>query len=342
MNTWIRYGIGLTLLGASAQVMADTAADVPAASTEVAAPAPAQAEVPAASVPLTEAENATGTADMDHAAGAQTPAGQNAGPNTEANSDQQHGAGHAVAGADMVAALGQTDLSPWGMYQAADWVVKSVMILLLVASVVTWAVWLGKQLQLMVARRRCRQLLACVVNADTFAEAELDCHTGRGGGMALLAATRHELSQSARGPASDEGIKERVQARLDRVQAGLGSGMSKGTGLLATIGSVAPFVGLFGTVWGIMNAFIGIARSQTTNLAVVAPGIAEALLATAIGLVAAIPAVVIYNHFARAIGGYRALLADMSVALLVLVSRDLDRQSVNQAANTEVLLRKTG
>ncbi|WP_417606660.1 tonB-system energizer ExbB [Oceanimonas baumannii] len=314
MNIWFRYGIGLTLLGASSLVMADAAADAPAASTEVAIPAPAQAEVPVAGVPLTEAENATATADM----------------------------GHVVAGADMVTALGQADLSPWGMYQAADWVVKSVMILLLVASVVTWAVWLGKQLQLMVARRRGRQLLAYMVHADTFAAAERECQSGRGGGMALLAATRHELSQSARGPASDEGIKERVQARLDRVQAGLGSGMSKGTGLLATIGSVAPFVGLFGTVWGIMNAFIGIARSQTTNLSVVAPGIAEALLATAIGLVAAIPAVVIYNHFARAIGGYRALLADMSVALLVLVSRDLDRQSVNQAANTEVLLRKTG
>ena len=82
--------------------------------------------------------------------------------------------------------------------------------------------------------------------------------------------------------------------------------MSRGTGVLATIGSTAPFVGLFGTVWGIMNAFIGISQAQTTNLAVVAPGIAEALLATAIGLVAAIPAVVIYNVFARSIAGYRA------------------------------------
>ena len=98
----------------------------------------------------------------------------------------------------------------------------------------------------------------------------------------------------------------------------------RGTGLLATIGSTAPFVGLFGTVWGIMNAFIGISQAQTTNLAVVAPGIAEALLATAIGLVAVIPAVVIYNHFARAITGYRQALADAAAAVERLLSRDLD------------------
>ena len=104
--------------------------------------------------------------------------------------------------------------------------------------------------------------------------------------------------------------------------------MSRGTGVLATIGSTAPFVGLFGTVWGIMNAFIGISEAQTTNLAVVAPGIAEALLATAIGLVAAIPAVVTYNVFARSIAGHRAMLADASAAVERLVSRDLDFRTV--------------
>ena len=101
--------------------------------------------------------------------------------------------------------------------------------------------------------------------------------------------------------------------------------MMRGTGVLATIGAIAPFVGLFGTVWGIMNSFIGISKSQTTNLAVVAPGIAEALLATAFGLAAAIPAVVIYNVFARQIAGYRALLGDASAEVLRIVGRDLDR-----------------
>ena len=113
-----------------------------------------------------------------------------------------------------------------------------------------------------------------------------------------------------------DGIKERVASRLERIEANGGRGMTRGTGILATIGAIAPFVGLFGTVWGIMNSFIGISKSQTTNLAVVAPGIAEALLATAIGLVAAIPAVIIYNHFARVTKGY-----------LELVSRDCERVS---------------
>ena len=97
--------------------------------------------------------------------------------------------------------------------------------------------------------------------------------------------------------------------------------IARGTGVLATIGATAPFVGLFGTVWGIMNSFIGISEAHTTNLAVVAPGIAEALLATALGLVAAIPAVVIYNHLARSIAAYRALLADASAQVMLLVSR---------------------
>ncbi len=101
--------------------------------------------------------------------------------------------------------------------------------------------------------------------------------------------------------------------------------MGRGVGILATIGATAPFVGLFGTVWGIMNAFIGISHSQTTNLAVVAPGIAEALLATAVGLIAAIPAVVIYNLFARITAGHKALLADAVAQTMRLLSRDLDR-----------------
>jgi biopolymer transport protein ExbB len=122
-----------------------------------------------------------------------------------------------------------------------------------------------------------------------------------------------------------EGVKERVVSRLERIEAAAGRRIARGTGVLATIGATAPFIGLFGTVWGIMNSFIGISKAQTTNLAVVAPGIAEALLATAIGLVAAIPAVVIYNIFARSTAGYRALLGDAAAEVLRFVSRDLDR-----------------
>jgi biopolymer transport protein ExbB len=129
-----------------------------------------------------------------------------------------------------------------------------------------------------------------------------------------------------------DGIKERVASRLERIEAQRGRQMMRSTGVLATIGATAPFVGLFGTVWGIMNSFIGISKSHTTNLAVVAPGIAEALLATAFGLAAAIPAVVIYNVFARSIAGYRARLGDASAEVLRLVSRDLDRRPPSRRA----------
>ncbi|MGO9398944.1 MAG: tonB-system energizer ExbB, partial [Xanthobacteraceae bacterium] len=122
-----------------------------------------------------------------------------------------------------------------------------------------------------------------------------------------------------------EGIKERAAALVARIEARAGRQMNRGTGLLATIGATAPFVGLFGTVWGIMNSFIGISKAQTTNLAVVAPGIAEALLATAIGLVAAIPAVIVYNHFSRATKSYLDYVGRGSGAVGRLLSRDLDR-----------------
>ena len=153
---------------------------------------------------------------------------------------------------------------------------------------------------------------------------------------ALLDAAQLELDHSADVTEKD-GIKERVVSRLDRVEASYARHISRGTGVLATIGATAPFVGLFGTVWGIMNAFIGISKSQTTNLAVVAPGIAEALLATAMGLIAAIPAVIIYNVFARSISGYRGLLGDASAEILRLVSRDLDRPAAETASRKSKL-----
>ncbi|EMR13202.1 motA/TolQ/ExbB proton channel family protein [Methylophaga lonarensis MPL] len=220
------------------------------------------------------------------------------------------------------------DLSPYGMYQAADWVVKSVMILLLAASIVTWAIWMAKWLQLASARKQLNKLLAQVITQHRFDEASQLQFGEASAGRSLIEATEQELKMSRDESAwVDEGIKQRISSRLESIQNAEATSMTTGMGVLATVGSVAPFVGLFGTVWGIMNAFIGIAQSQTTNLAVVAPGIAEALLATAMGLVAAIPAVVIYNHFTRKISAYRSMLGNLSTSLLILVSRDLDRQS---------------
>jgi biopolymer transport protein ExbB len=223
------------------------------------------------------------------------------------------------------------DLSPWGMYQGADVVVKGVMIGLLLASVITWTIGLAKGLELLAARRRLRGELADFKGLRSLDQAAELAHAKHSFSAVLIEDAQDELRLSA-SIAEKEGIKERVSFRLERLVAASGRKMSVGTGVLATIGSTSPFVGLFGTVWGIMNSFIGIAESQTTNLAVVAPGIAEALLATALGLVAAIPAVVIYNVFARSIAGYKAQVADISAQVLLLVSRDLDRQPPPAAA----------
>ena len=222
------------------------------------------------------------------------------------------------------------DLSPWGMFMAADWVVKGVMIGLAFASLITWTVWLAKTLELAAARTRAGRTLKIIRNSATLADA-VGGAGQRGGPAAVMlraAAEEVRLSEAALDHADNDGVKERVGSALSRIESYAGRRMSRGTGVLATIGSTAPFVGLFGTVWGIMNSFIGISESQTTNLAVVAPGIAEALLATAIGLVAAIPAVVIYNVFARSITGYRQLLADAAAGVERLVSRDLDFRKV--------------
>src|SRR5207253_9267989 len=124
--------------------------------------------------------------------------------------------------------------------------------------------------------------------------------------------------KASTGSTEREGSKDRIASGLEHIEASFSRRINRGTAVLATIGATAPFVGLFGTVWGIMNSFIGISKSHTTNLAIVAPGIAEALLATAFGLAAAIPAVVIYNLFARQITGYRATLADTSAEVLRL------------------------
>jgi biopolymer transport protein ExbB len=217
------------------------------------------------------------------------------------------------------------DLSPWGMFMSADIVVKTVVVSLIFASLVTWTVWLAKTLELLATKRSARRALKVLSTAPTL-EAGAAQLKPRSQIASFVTAAQTELNLSE-GLYEIDGIKERVISRLERLEAAYGRRMTRGTGLLATIGATAPFVGLFGTVWGIMNSFIGISKSQTTNLAVVAPGIAEALLATAIGLFAAIPAVMIYNMFARWISGYRAQLGDASAEVLRLVSRDLDRQS---------------
>jgi biopolymer transport protein ExbB len=226
-----------------------------------------------------------------------------------------------------LAQLPPPDLTPWHMILGADIIVKVVMGILATASIATWTILVSKSIELAASQRLLRRAMAAGAGAPTLAA--FDGNFGPNV-AALVETARQELRLSEALHA--EGVKERIGQQLLRVDAAMVRAMSRGTGILATIGSCAPFIGLFGTVWGIMNSFVGISQMQTTNLAVVAPGIAEALLATAAGLVAAIPAVVIYNGFARAMTGYRALLGDVSALIWNLASRDLDRQHAASAS----------
>jgi len=216
------------------------------------------------------------------------------------------------------------ELSPWSMFMSADILVQGVMVSLAFASLVTWTILLAKTLQLFAARRRVNKALVVLAKSRTLAEAQLALGQQRNVAAALLAGAVNEVRLSS-DTLLESGVKERAESRFAEILRAEARVARIGMGVLATIGSTAPFVGLFGTVWGIMNSFIGISKAQTTNLAVVAPGIAEALLATAIGLVAAIPAVIFYNHFSRQSKSYLELTSRAAGAVGRLLSRDLDR-----------------
>ncbi|WP_407181015.1 tonB-system energizer ExbB [Bradyrhizobium sp. STM 3562] len=275
-------------------------------------PAQAQQQAPAASQALTQQENPT-----------QAPAV----PASAAPVAASASAAADAADADSAAkALKPSlhELSPWSMFLSADILVKIVMSGLAFASLMTWTIFIGKTIELSVIRRKLTAALGKIRGARSLAEAQF----ALGGSDVVLSQLLDAAMQEARlsaGIANDGGIKERAASSFAEISRAEARRIRLGMGLLASIGSTSPFVGLFGTVWGIMNSFIGISKAQTTNLAVVAPGIAEALLATAVGLAAAIPAVLIYNHFARVTKTYLELVARASGAAARLLSRDLDR-----------------
>ena len=211
------------------------------------------------------------------------------------------------------------------MYQNADIVVKAVMIGLALASVLTWTVWIAKGFELIAAKRRLRRELATLKSARTLNEAGDKVSNGNCVSRLLVQDAQEELKLSTN-TREKEGIKERVSFRLERLVAASGRQMSQGTGVLATIGSTAPFVGLFGTVWGIMTSFQSIAASKNTSLAVVAPGIAEALFATALGLVAAIPATIFYNKFAAEVNKQAQRLEGFADEFAAILSRQIDER----------------
>ncbi|MEX0446376.1 tonB-system energizer ExbB [Xenorhabdus sp. SGI246] len=305
-----------------ANTVPTTAAAAPEnqAATQVAAPAtPVSSTAPQAGE--TKADPQQGEAQKTDAS---APAEQQA-VTTEMTEITEAAESIAVEGSENLSSGFATDLSVWGMYQNADVVVKSVMVGLVIASIITWALFFSKGSELLMARRRLRReqlALSDVANLDAAVKIAADFGKNSISHL-LLNEAQSERNLSVESTDKD-GTKERASFRMERAVAAISRHLGRGNGYLATIGAISPFVGLFGTVWGIMNSFIGIAHSQTTNLAVVAPGIAEALLATALGLVAAIPAVVIYNVFARVISSYRGQVGDMAAQAILLLGRDLD------------------
>ena len=294
---------------------ASAASPVPPPPTAVQAPDAAPGAASQAVAPATQAKSSpadvAATAESQAAAAA---AGDAKNPPVEAEAKSLKPS----------ATGGMHELSPLSMFLSADILVKAVMIALAFASLTTWTIAVSKTIEMSLARRRLQASLDRISGSKSLAEAQLALGSTSGLTGDMLAVAVREMRMSE-GTFSDSGIKERAQSSFAELSRAEGRRVRFGMGALATIGAISPFVGLFGTVWGIMNSFIGISKSQTTNLAVVAPGIAEALLATAIGLVAAIPAVIIYNHFSRVTKNHMELASRATGAAGRLLSRDLDR-----------------
>jgi biopolymer transport protein ExbB len=224
-------------------------------------------------------------------------------------------------------------LGPFEMFMDAEILVKVVMVGLLICSLLSWTILILKIFEFASMNRITNRFLETFRGAKSIADmgkiAESDEFAGNPlADMAAAAAAEVELSRQAGlkvdGEHRDTTIM-RAQSAVGAVQASLARRLSSGMQFLATVGSTGPFIGLFGTVYGIMHSFIGIANSNTTNLAVVAPGIAEALLATGLGLFAAIPSVVFYNYFQTMITAYGSRTEGFVAELMNAISRQLDR-----------------
>jgi biopolymer transport protein ExbB len=223
-----------------------------------------------------------------------------------------------AAAAPAAEAEKQVEITPYKMFMEATIVVQGVMVMLMLWSVVTWSILISKLTFFSGLNGKSNRVLQIFRSAGSIADAAKNAKSYRDNPLArMLTAAADEIATGKK-----NGLAGRVQARMSIVQSEAGDSLSSGMGIFATVGSISAFVGLFGTVWGIMNSFIGIAQSQTTNLAVVAPGIAEALFATAIGLFAAIPAVIFYNMFARRIGAYSTRMENFASEILVKIARD--------------------
>jgi biopolymer transport protein ExbB len=288
----------IALLGAMALM-----ASAPAFAQDAAAPAAASAEA----------------APADAAA---APAADAAAPAPEA-----------APAEDAAAAPAKHSLTPIGMFMQAGAVVKVVMIGLVLASVFSWVLLITKIFEFGALNKQSDKFLEAFRGARSIADiARISSSEEFEGNpmadMAAAASQEVELSRQAglqvAGEHRDSTLSRATYA-ISAVQASLAKRLSGGMVFLASVGSGGPFIGLFGTVYGIMTSFIGIANTNTTNLAVVAPGIAEALLATGIGLFAAIPAVIFYNYFQTRISAYGTRSEGFVAELMNAISRQLDK-----------------
>ena len=278
------------------------------------ASAPAFAQAPA---PAAEAAAPAAAAPAD-AAAAPAAAPAEAAPAAEAEPPQIKNAGK---------------LTVMGMFSDADIVVKVVMIGLVLCSIISWFLLVTKLIEFNAMERVANGFMENFRTAKTFGDAGRAALSEEFSGnpladMTAAAVQEVELSRQAGLKVSGEHREttlHRAEAAVSAVQSTLGKRLSSGMQFLASVGSSGPFIGLFGTVYGIMNSFIGIANTNTTNLAVVAPGIAEALLATGIGLFAAIPAVIFYNYFQTRISGYGGRTESFVAELMNSISRQLDK-----------------
>ena len=277
-------------------------ASAPAFAQDAAAPAPATSEAAAPAAPAADAAAAT--------------------PAPEAAPAEEGGEKKAAH-----------SLTPVGMFLAAGAVVKVVMIGLLLASVFSWVLLLTKIFEFAGLNKQSDKFLEAFRGARSIADiARISSSEEFEGNpmadMAAAASQEVELSRQAglavAGEHRDSTLARATYA-INAVQSSLAKRLSGGMVFLASVGSAGPFIGLFGTVYGIMTSFIGIANTNTTNLAVVAPGIAEALLATGIGLFAAIPSVIFYNYFQTRISGYGTRSEGFVAELMNAISRQLDK-----------------
>lgn len=241
--------------------------------------------------------------------------------------------------ADLAGSAPQHDMSMFGLFLQSDIIVKSVMLMLLGASIWCWTIIINKYARFKILKHQTQKFEEAFWSGDMLENLYERIKATADHPIAMVfVAGMHEwmtndLSRATTGSQSIRiGLKERLQQGMMVARNRSIEKLEQGLSFLATVGSTAPFIGLFGTVWGIMNSFQNIAMTKNTTLAVVAPGIAEALFATAIGLVAAIPAVIFYNKFSNDLNRFSQKLDDFCQEFLSILSRELDTQEMRKAA----------